>query len=165
MRGTWRCCPVLFGQTLLAAPLHLTQEHILGSPLGTHKCIGSEWLASGHGRRASRASLPSLYGQTIPGQGSLQVVLSAEPSVCLMGCGSLPDPPPVPQVTRDPAPQALLPGNLRLTPLDNAPSAPVLSSNPKSGGSAAFARLVLIMRWIWTTAHLFSFMEYSTEML
>ena len=92
-----------------------------GSPLGTHKCTSSGWLASGHGRRVSWASLPSLYGETIQGQDSLQMVLSAEPSVCLMGCGSLPDPPPVPQVTRDPAPQALLPGNPRLTPPTTLP--------------------------------------------
>lgn len=136
-----------------------------GSPLSTHKCTSSGWLASGHGRRVSRASLPSLYGETIQGQGSLQMVLRAEPSVCLMGCGSLPDPPPVPQVTRDPAPWALLPGNPRLTPPRRCSQSPVLSSNPKSGGSAAFARPVLVMRWIWTTAHLFSFMEYSTETL
>ena len=132
MTGMWHCCPVLFGKTLLGAS-STWPRRTPWVPTRHPQCTSSGWLTSGRGRRAPWASLPSPSGQTVQGQGSLQVVLRAEPSVCLVGSTSLPALPPAPRVTRDPASQAVFP-----LPLDDASSAPIFSTNPKSGCPAAF---------------------------
>lgn len=113
--GMWHCCPVLFGKSLLGAP-STWPRRTAWVPTRHPQCTSSGWLTSGRGRRVPWASLPSPSGQIVQGQGSLQVVLRAEPSVCLVGSTSLPALPPAPRITRGPASQALFPSPLT-TPL------------------------------------------------